>query len=63
MSKVSGICKRSMMFKTLLFSNFLYMSIQICHFCENLNEKLKNCVVKIIHFININTALILGRLQ
>jgi hypothetical protein len=37
-SKTSGTCKSTMMFKTLLFSNILHMSIEIfvtiCHFSE-----------------------------
>jgi hypothetical protein len=54
------------MLKTLLFSNILYMyvSIQIFvtfniyYFCENLDEKLKICAVKIVHFIHINMTLV-----
>jgi hypothetical protein len=45
--QIPGTCESSLMFKTLLFSNFLYMALEnfyhcICHFPEKFNEKIKS---------------------
>jgi hypothetical protein len=56
--KILGICKPSMMFKTLLLYVHTNFCRFICQFCEKLNEKNKICAVKITYFTNINRTVV-----